>query len=208
MDAEKGVNTSPPSVDYGDGDEEEPLAAEGPDSAAASHAVPAETEIETPEATMRPRRVEQALKESKTFEDYRKKRPFKFLHMYSGPNDPLGQAIKMEAAKNRLNVVVLSLDNQLDPELDLADPGGFQIMKEDVNKGEWDFTHAGFPCGSFSMARHNGVPGPAAAGQGQGEHLWTSWQQSTTAGGGRQGNPHGYPGCGDLRVTGEQLHQT
>lgn len=49
MDAEKGVNTSPPSVDYGDGDEEEPSAAEGPDSAAASHAVPAETEIETPE---------------------------------------------------------------------------------------------------------------------------------------------------------------
>ena len=159
MDAEKGVSTSPPSVDYGDGDEEEPLTAEGPESTAASHGVPAETETESPEVTMRPRRVEQALKESKTFEDYRKKRPFKFLHMYSGPNDPLGQAIKMEAAKNRLNVVVLSLDNQLDPDLDLADPRGFQIMKEDVNKGEWDFTHAGFPCGSFSMARHNDVPG-------------------------------------------------
>ena len=115
MDAEKGVSTSPPSVDYGDGDEEEPLTAEGPESTAASHGVPAETETESPEVTMRPRRVEQALKESKTFEDYRKKRPFKFLHMYSGPNDPLGQAIKMEAAKNRLNVVVPQLGQPTGP---------------------------------------------------------------------------------------------
>ena len=141
MDAENKGVASPPSVDYGDGEEDEPSTAGGPDSTAASHVVPVETETKPPEETMRPRRVEQALKEAKTFEDYRKKRPFKFLHMYSGPNDPLGQAIKFEAAKNRLNVVVLSLDNQLDPGLDLADPGGFQIMKEDVGKGEWDYLH-------------------------------------------------------------------
>ena len=159
MDEDTKGSGSPPSVDYGDGEEDEPLAAEGPSSAAASHEVPADAETEVPETAMRPRRVESALKDAKTFEDYRKKRPFKFLHMYSGPNDPLGQAIKLEAAKNRLNVVVLSLDNQLDPDLDLADPGGFQIMKEDVSKGEWDYTHAGFPCGSFSMARHNVTPG-------------------------------------------------
>ena len=34
-------------------------------------------------------------------------------------------------------------------------------MKEDVTS-EWGYTHPGFPCGSFSMARHKvaGQPGP------------------------------------------------
>ena len=36
-------------------------------------------------------------------------------------------------------------------------------MKEDVAKGEWDYIHSGFPCGSFSMARHHKVPGEAEA---------------------------------------------
>ena len=49
--------------------------------------------------------------------------------MYSGPNDPLGQAIYLEATRNRLEVVILSLDNKRDPDLDLLDPRGFEVMK-------------------------------------------------------------------------------
>ena len=63
--------------------------------------------------------------------------------MYSGPRDPLGEAIKLEAARNRLETVILSPDKQKDSKLDLADPSGFKIMKEDLTKGEWDYTHAG-----------------------------------------------------------------
>ena len=82
----------------------------------------------------------------------RSNRPFKFMHLYSGPNNPL--AIQMEAKQNRWETVILSLDNKLGPNLDL-----FVIMKEDVGKGEWDYIHSG----SFSMARHHnilGQPGP------------------------------------------------
>ena len=76
------------------------------------------------------------------------KRPFKFLHLYSGPNDPLGEALK--AKRNRLEVIVFSFDS-------------YETMSKEVKEGEWDFVHSGFPCGSFSMARHNpqpGQPGP------------------------------------------------
>ena len=80
-----------------------------------------------PLATTRPRRWSLrksptkgggGLEELSELEDYRKNRPFKFLHMYSGPNDPLGQPIYLEATRNRLEVVILSLDNKRDPDLD------------------------------------------------------------------------------------------
>ena len=154
---------SPPSVDFGGGSDESPLPAEGTGVGESSHAGPVEREATFQEGVMRPMRVHSALKNSKTFEEFRRNRPFKFLHLYSGPNDPLGEAIKVEAARNRLEVVVLSLDNKLDPTLDLSRPASHQTMMQDVGRGEWDYIHSGFPCGSFSMARHHqvaGQPGP------------------------------------------------
>ena len=137
--------------------------AEGTGAGGPSHAGPVEREATFQEGVMRPMRVHSALKNSKTFEEFRRNRPFKFLHLYSGPNDPLGEAIKVEAARNRLEVVVLSLDNKLDPTLDLSRPASHQTMMQDVGRGEWDYIHSGFPCGSFSMARRHqvvGQPGP------------------------------------------------
>ena len=154
---------SPPSVDFGGGSDESPLPAEGTGVGESSHAGPVEREATFQEGVMRPMRVHSALKNSKTFEEFRRNRPFKFLHLYSGPNDPLGEAIKVEAARNRLEAVVLSLDNKLDPTLDLSRPASHQTMMQDVGRGEWDYIHSGFPCGSFSMARHHqvaGQPGP------------------------------------------------
>ena len=107
-------SVSPPSVDYGDGDEELPSAAEGPRAETVGNDAPAPLEPEE----RAPRRVEVGLEELSELEDYRKNRPFKFLHMYSGPNDPLGQPIYLEATRNRLEVVILSLDNKRDPDLD------------------------------------------------------------------------------------------
>ena len=62
---------SPPSVDYGDGDEEIPSAAEGPLAETLGNDAPAPVEPEKePQAeTMRPRMVEVALKNSRNFED-------------------------------------------------------------------------------------------------------------------------------------------
>ena len=81
------------------------------------------------------------------------------FHLYSEPRDPLGEAIKNEATKNRLETVMLSLDSKKDPTLDLSSHESFTTMKADVERGEWDYVHAGFPRCSFSMARHYKVPG-------------------------------------------------
>ena len=64
-----------------------------------------------------------------------------------------------------------SLDRQMDKNLDLSDRKTYELLKADVDKGEWDewdAMHAGFPCGSFSRARHNpqpGQPGPVRDGK-------------------------------------------
>ena len=111
----------------------------------------------------RPDRIKRALKFSKTFEEYRETRMFRFLHLFSGPNDPLGQAIKIEAAKNRLKVDVLAIDKKVDASIDLSKAKTFDPILKMVESGEFDYYHAGFPCGSFSRARHNpmeGQPGP------------------------------------------------
>lgn len=111
-----------------------------------------------------PMRVSTALKKAKDFDEFRRSRPFKFLHMYSGPNDPLGQASQVEVAKNRLEVVILPLDKKLDKDLDLTSHKSHKTMLQDVREGEWDYyVHAGFPCGSLPRARHHkalGQPGP------------------------------------------------
>ncbi len=140
-----------PSADYGDG-ESELSAAEGKGDE------PME-EAKTQEATFVPSRVELALKSAKTFDEFRNKRKFKFLHLYSGPNDPLSEAIKLEAARNRLCVETKSLDKKIDATVDLAKPNIFGLTLHDVEQGEWDFVHSGFPCGSFSRARHRDAPG-------------------------------------------------
>ena len=57
--------------------------------------------------TIRPQRVDKALREAKSFDEFRTKRPFKFLRVYSGPKDVLGEAIVREAKSNRLETVVL-----------------------------------------------------------------------------------------------------
>ena len=111
----------------------------------------------------RPDRIKRALKFSKTFEDYRKTRKFRFLHLFSGPNHPLGQAIKIEAAKNRLEVDVLAFDKKVDASVDLSKAKALDPILKMVENGEFDYYHAGFPCGSFSRARHHpmeGQPGP------------------------------------------------
>ena len=80
---------------------------QGPDS---SHGGTAAVVEERPqEEIFRPRRVAAALKAAKNFEEFRRNRPFKFLHLYSGPNDPLGEALKFEAKRNRLEVLFSAL---------------------------------------------------------------------------------------------------
>lgn len=81
---------------------------------------PVEREATFHEGIMRPMRVHTALKNSKSFEEFRKN------------SNPLGDALQLEAAKNRLTVVLLSLDNKKDPTLDLSMASGHKAMMQDV----------------------------------------------------------------------------
>ena len=117
---------------------------------------------------MIPERVKQALEKSSTFEEFRQHRVFRFLHMYSGPKDVLAKEIETEASKARLRVECLSLDKKIDDGLDISTLEAHKMLVEEVKDGAWDATHAGFPCGSFSRARHRkmeGMPGPVRDGE-------------------------------------------
>ena len=126
-----------------------------------------EPTAEFDEGRMVPRRVKLALEEARDFEEYRRLREFRFLHMYSGPVDILSREVETEAAKQRLRVKCVGLDRKVD-DIDLATVRSHTVLRDEVREGEWDATNAGFPCGSFSRARHNdvpGMPGPVRDGQ-------------------------------------------
>ena len=65
-----------------------------------------------------------ALRQAKDFDSFQKTRPrpFRYLHMHSGPVDVLAGAIQAEAAKHRLEVEAVSLDKKLNPDTDLSSP--------------------------------------------------------------------------------------
>ena len=67
-----------------------------------------------------PDRVRKTLEESKSFDEYRQKRVFRFLHVFSGPEDVLGSALKQEAERERLKCEVKSLDKLIDGNVDLG----------------------------------------------------------------------------------------
>lgn len=85
-----------------------------------------------------PSRVQEALNKAGSFEEYRTERVFRYLHLYSGPEDVLGRQLKEEAKKNGIQVMVLSLDRKKDKSLDLADPENHEMIKKKVVDGLWD----------------------------------------------------------------------
>jgi len=106
-----------------------------------------------------PERVKKALAKSGTFDEFRKNRPFRYLHMFSGETDQLGISIRAEASKARLEVYLESLDRKKDAELDLTSPALYDEIEKSVLEGEWDGYHSGFPCASFSRVRWRDSPG-------------------------------------------------
>ena len=140
---------SPDLGEVRDGDKKNPIEDGGQSSVGA----------ESGDEIMVPKRIVRALEEAGNFEDYRQRRIFRYLHLYSGPRDMLKQEIEAEAQKARLRVECVSLDRKLDPGMDIGTVKAHSTLKSEVSEGEWDGTHAGFPCGSFSRARHNDVPG-------------------------------------------------
>ena len=108
-----------------------------------------------------PQRVRGALEKAKDFGQFKERRTFRFLHLFSGEKDVLGDAIKKEAKKFRVNVECVGLDRKTDGGVDLSNAETMDKIKKEVEDDEWDGLHSGFPCGSFSRARWNpGGPPP------------------------------------------------
>ena len=93
--------------------------------------------------------------------DFMKYRVFRFLHYYAGRGDPLGTAIRAEAAKRGMDVRVTPCEKEDGVDLLKAEP--FKEHCDLAGQGHWDGFHAGFPCTSFSRLRWRkaeGYPGP------------------------------------------------
>ena len=108
-----------------------------------------------------PVRVTEALKGAKDFADFKKRRKFIYLHLFSGEDDVLGQAILRLAKLDGLEVEVRAFDRLPGQyQVDLAADQPFNDILDAARGGLVDGSHCGYPCGSFSMARYNEGHGP------------------------------------------------
>eukprot|EP00435_Cladocopium_sp_Y103_P030488 s2244_g7.t1 len=114
---------------------------------------PAEQLVETARSAAIPDRVKVALEAAADFGKFREGRVFRFLHVFSGPDDRLAVALEAEGKRAGLTVKVESLDNRIDPDLDLRRHETVEALETRINQLEFDGYHAGFPCGSFSRVR-------------------------------------------------------
>ena len=87
-----------------------------------------------------------------TLDVYLMKRRFFFLHLYSGPHDPLGTTLESLAKRYKMKVTVESYDRENGGADLLADQPYARLLQQ-AREGKWDGYHAGFPCTSFSRLR-------------------------------------------------------
>eukprot|EP00435_Cladocopium_sp_Y103_P029157 s2227_g7.t1 len=136
---------------------------EGGSHQGAADPSPAEQLVETAKSAAVPDRVKVALEAAADFGKFRESRVFRFLHLFSGPDDRLAIALEAEGKRAGLTVKVESLDNRIDPNLDLRRHETVEALETRINQMEFDGYHAGFPCSSFSRVRWveaANLPGP------------------------------------------------
>ena len=100
-----------------------------------------------------PERVKEAAKKSKDMGEYKRNRRFYFIHLFSGPVDNLAKAIIEAAKRAGLQAECRSLDIKLDVEHNLREADKWKKLGDEVDHGDFDGSHGGFPCGSFSRVR-------------------------------------------------------
>ena len=114
---------------------------EGPDGRGAPPAVelkPAPDGLESAKSAVWPDRVIAALGDASDFGKFREQRQFVFLHLFSGPDDRLAEALVNEGKKAGLNVKVESVDIKKDPAADLRRNEVMDKYEARVASGEFD----------------------------------------------------------------------
>ena len=106
-----------------------------------------------------PDRVKEAAKKSRDFGEFKKNRKFTFIHLFSGPKDNLAAALIEGAKKAGIEVWCRSVDIKMDGAHNLRDAEKWKELGKEVDQGDFDGSHGGFPCGSFSRVRWREAPG-------------------------------------------------
>ena len=102
-----------------------------------------------------PDRVKEALQQARDFPEFQELRTFRFVHLFSGEEDVLGNCLKEMAAREGIQVEIYSLDRKGEADVDLSKDHPFLELKEEAENHAFDAGHAGFPCNTFSRARWN-----------------------------------------------------
>jgi hypothetical protein len=82
--------------------------------------------------------------------------PLRFLHLYAGKHDKLGEALKAEAEAQGLRLEVESLD--IETGQDLTDQRLVEELRRKAEQGAFHGAHAGFPCTTFTRLRWRAAP--------------------------------------------------
>ena len=109
-----------------------------------------------------PGRVLGVLSRARSFNEFRKARVFRFLHLFSGKRDVLGKELLKQSHAEGLNVEVCAIDRDREGGPDMLADQPYQDIIRDAAKGDFDASHAGYPCGSFSRVRYVDAPGMPA----------------------------------------------
>ena len=97
-----------------------------------------------------------------SLEDYFRRRTFISVHHFAGPDDPLTEAMLIEAPKKKVLLKTFSVEK---------DKGTGDLLKDEpysthlrwAKRGYIDAYHSGFPCATFSRLKFReveGLPGP------------------------------------------------
>ena len=97
-----------------------------------------------------------------SLEDYFRRRTFIFVHHFAGPDDPLTEAMLIEASKRKVLLKTFSIEKDKGTgDLLMDEPYGTHLRW--AKRGYIDAFHSGFPCATFSRLKFReveGLPGP------------------------------------------------
>ena len=82
------------------------------------------------------------LDQAKGHGEFKHLRTFRFIHLFSGPRDVLGEALKVECAKEGLQLEVLSYDKSVSSGHDLAAEQPFGGILEEAKQQGFDGAHS------------------------------------------------------------------
>ena len=102
-----------------------------------------------------PERIRKALEEASTFEEYKGRRTFTYLHLFSGRKDRIAETLAKRCREAGLRISIESLDKDRDHEVDFTSEATYQGIGSSIDSGEWDGFHSYIPSETFDRRRHD-----------------------------------------------------